>query len=290
MRDAVAYRRIVAATDFSDCSAAALAWAKAIARTFHSELTLVHANAITPLIEGVPANLGYTVEYQLDGAWKALDQFAATQLADVPSARKLVVTGAAADSIVSTARTVGADLIVMGTRGATGVGRVLLGSVAESVIRHADRPVLTIRCNVPGADRESRLFRRILCPVQLSDRSIASFRHALAIASAFDAELLVVHVGEDTQGVFDVDAEAARLRSWVGDVPAAVNMKLLVNRGNPADEVVAYAREHDIDLLVAGARRKSTGSKTVLGSTTEMLTRHAPCPVMTVPADDAGKE
>src|SRR4051812_35807561 len=99
MHESVTYGRIVAATDLSDCSAAACAWAKTIARAFRSELTLVHANAITPLIEGVPANLGYTVDYQLEGARKALDQFAATHLADVPSARKLVVTGPAADTI-----------------------------------------------------------------------------------------------------------------------------------------------------------------------------------------------
>jgi nucleotide-binding universal stress UspA family protein len=126
------FARIVAATDLSACSAAALEYATRIAGAFGSEITLVHANTIAPLIDGVPGSLAYAAEWQLEGARTALEGFAEKHLADFAGAQRVVVTGAAADVILSSARSVDADLIVMGTRGATGIERVLLGSVAET--------------------------------------------------------------------------------------------------------------------------------------------------------------
>jgi nucleotide-binding universal stress UspA family protein len=78
--------------------------------------------------------------------------------------------------------------------------------------------------------------------------------------------------------------ELERLRDWVGDVSLPVRARVLVHRGEAAAQVMEYAGKHDVDLIVLGAERKGRGSKSVLGSTTHRLTRHAPCPVLTVPA------
>ena len=275
------FKRIIAATDLSDCATVALSYAKAIARKFDAELTLVHANVIAPITEGVPADLAYTAVYQLEGARAALDQYAARHLAGVRNAQKLVVTGAAPDVILSTARNDGADLIVMGTRGASGIRRLVLGSVAEAVTRRSDIPVLTVQCDLPEASSETALFRRILCPVHYDRTSGAAFERAVPLAASFDAELIVVYVAEESPGVLDVDMETERLRTWAGGMTTPAKLKLLVDRGNAAEQIISYAKQHRVDLIVAGSRRKGS----VLGSTTEMLTRNAPCPVLTVPVN-----
>ena len=280
------FRRIVAATDLSDCSTTALAYAKGIARKFDAELTLVHANVIAPLIDGVPmtgGNLALTAAWQLDGARAALGDYFATHLSDFAGAQQALVTGAAPETILSTSRVLDADLIVMGTRGHSGLKRLLLGSVAESVIKNSNCPVLTVRCDVP--EESEGVFRRIICPVDYSRTSAAAFERALALASTFEAELTVLYVMEHVdEGVSDPETEIERLRAWIGDVPLPLRAKLLVHRGNAAEQAIFYAKHNDADLLVIGARPRNVANETVLGSTTQMLTRHAPCPVLTVPA------
>jgi len=170
---------------------------------------------------------------------------------------------------------------VMGTHGREGLSRAFLGSVAESVIQQSDKPVLTVR---PIDDRPRPAgIARILCPVNYSAVASRAYQHALFLASAFDAELTVLYLEE--RSVVDHSAEMKRLRDWVGDVPLTVRASLLVDRGEAAVQVNDYALRHAIDLIVMGVQHKRRDTVTVIGTTTDRLTRHAPCPVLTVPAD-----
>lgn len=291
-------RQIVAATDLSDCATSALTYAKGLARKFGAELTLLHANVVTPAVESMPfggQNLARAVAYQVDAARAALDEYFVTHLADFPDARSLTLTGSAPETILDTSRVLRADLIVMGTRGNSGIKRLLLGSVAEAVLRASNRPVLTVRCHapevldpvlIPRSTAETfPMFRKILCPVDYSRLSGLAFEEAMLLASTFDAELIVLYVSEkSSEEVMEPEAEIERLRAWIGDVPFPIRAKLLVNRGNAAEQVIWYAKQQAVDLLVLGSQQKAKSSRTVLGSTTEMVTRHAPCPVLTVPA------
>jgi nucleotide-binding universal stress UspA family protein len=162
----------------------------------------------------------------------------------------------------------------------------LLGSVAEQVIAESEVPVLTVRCD--EALRPAH-FNRILCPVDYSNVSAKALRHAALMASAFEAELVILHLIErGDEG--DMARELDRLRDWVGDVSLPVRARVLVHRGQAAGQVIDYAQRHEVDLIVLGAERKGRQTKSVLGSTTHRVTRHAPCPVLTVPAASPDRE
>ena len=146
------YQTILVATDFSETANAAVEHAAGLARHFDAKLVLVHAyNVEIPIAS--PAMAG---SYVLpDGFFEQLAKQARLEVENAAKALAegdLDVSGVALDqpaalAIVGEAERHGADLIVMGTRGLTGLKHVALGSVADRVVRNAPCPVLT----VPGS-------------------------------------------------------------------------------------------------------------------------------------------
>lgn len=269
-------RRLLVPTDFSDHATAAVRYAAPLAARFGSEVVLVHASATRPPFEALPGSndafvLTYEENDRLAGA--ALEDARAAHLEGV-NARTRMAFGKPPAAILEAAHASATDMIIMGTRGRSGVARAVLGSVAEAVIRESDLPVLTVRCD--SANDASRM-ARILCPINFSDAAAKAFQHALLFASAFDAELIALYFQEDGAADDDLEAEVERLRLWLGDVPLSVRLTCLAHRGDPTTQVNEYARTHGVDLVIVGAQRRRGG---VTG-----LMRHAPCPVLTVPAD-----
>ncbi|HZP42147.1 MAG TPA: universal stress protein [Candidatus Binatia bacterium] len=130
--------RIVVPTDFSVCSMRALQRAEALAQRLGAEVVLVHVDPSVVLgSEVAPA--------RQDAVRRELDGIAAVLGTRGVRARGVVRAGAPAEEILAVAMAEGADLIVMGTHGRTGLAHALLGSVAEDVVRRALCPVLTVR-------------------------------------------------------------------------------------------------------------------------------------------------
>jgi len=138
---------ILHATDFSKSAEHAFQLACALARDYNAQLIVLHVARrpiVTPVMGVVPPE---PVEYE-ETLKATLHQL---QL-DNPTLRletQLLFVGDTVSEILRTARETGADLIVMGTHGRTGLGRLLLGSVAEGVLRHAPCPVVTVRAPQP---------------------------------------------------------------------------------------------------------------------------------------------
>ncbi len=130
--------RIVVATDFSLCSLRAVSYAATLATRLHAELVLVYA-------QGGPDRVHPTAEAHLL-------RTAARLREDGLRVRSLLRPGAADEEILDAAKREGASLIVMGTHGRSGLERVVLGSIAERVLRKAPCPVLTIGLHA-GAER-----------------------------------------------------------------------------------------------------------------------------------------
>ena len=132
--------RILVATDFSDDSGTALAWGEELARRFEAEIVLLH----------VEEPLDRTPGYALDGERHRVAEDELSRLVDRLAergfrARGLLRNGSPFEQIVQTANTEPADMIVLGTHGRTGLSHLLMGSVAERVVRSAHCPVLTVR-------------------------------------------------------------------------------------------------------------------------------------------------
>ncbi len=168
----------------------------------------------------------------------------------------------------------------MGTHGRSGVNRLMLGSVAERVLRESEIPVLTVRGDAAAAVTPPKT---ILCPVNNTPAAREALSMAAHLARCFDGNILALHVkeGRAGQGIGDLCA-------WVPDeIRSHCTIKELTREGDAAEEIVSLAKETPCDLLVIGARHRRFFDSTVLGSTTARVVRHAPCPVLTVYAKTA---
>jgi nucleotide-binding universal stress UspA family protein len=140
-------RTILVATDFSEHADAALAYAAELGAHLDATLHLVHAIKIPTM--GVPevgvAYAAMTMESSTQAAQREIETLVARYRDRVSLAPPRLEVGDPRDVIDNIAEVIGADLIVMGTHGRRGLRRVLLGSVAEAIVRTAPCPVLTIR-------------------------------------------------------------------------------------------------------------------------------------------------
>jgi nucleotide-binding universal stress UspA family protein len=143
------FRHILHASDFSRASGAAFRTAVGLARTNRAALTIVHV--YTPLVPMMGESYATPQVYERmladvrAGAQRQLDRLVARARKAGVRAKGLLLEGIPHERVVRAARATRADLLVLGTHGRTGLGRVLLGSVAGRVVTLASCPVLTVR-------------------------------------------------------------------------------------------------------------------------------------------------
>lgn len=153
----ISIRNILVPVDFSECSREALRQAGDLAKRLGAQLTLLHVWEIPPYIPpeamvGVPGQtaqtLSRTAHAHAEQQMRAFVDEAKT--AGMPVDAELLETGDPARTIVEVAERGGHDLIVIGTHGRTGFSHLLMGSVAEKVVRRAPCPVLSVRARQPA--------------------------------------------------------------------------------------------------------------------------------------------
>ncbi len=143
-------RSILFPTDFSDCGNFALPFAASLARTFDASIVCVH------VIEPIVPTVGYSgmteplpmadISDQLENsAERELPKIAQSEECTGLEVEELIAHGDAASEIVRVAKERQVDLIVISSHGRTGLGRILFGSTAEAVVRHASCPVLVVK-------------------------------------------------------------------------------------------------------------------------------------------------
>ena len=188
-----------------------------------------------------------------------------------------------------------ASLIVMGTHGRGGIARVLMGSVAEKVVRTAPCPVFTTN----GALRASaKGFRRILVPTDFSAPSDAALDCARRLAAGFAASVHLLHV------LTEVSDRETGSELFVSEPPEARSIRLIDARdrlkhritaddrvtlratsevifGSPAQIIVDYAADNYFDLIVMGTHGRTGMAHLLVGSVAERVVRTAGCPVFT---------
>lgn len=148
MTEQVRPRRILAPTDFSPGAESALNWARALGSAFGAEVVLLHVLDLSvAALAGFPSSLAMVpaAGELLERIRGETEQEMAKLAARLPGVRPLIRDGTPRTVILEVASELGADLIVMGTHGRTGLTHVFFGSVAEHVVRHSRIPVLTVR-------------------------------------------------------------------------------------------------------------------------------------------------
>jgi nucleotide-binding universal stress UspA family protein len=273
-------KRILVPTDFSALATRALQHAVLIARRFGAPLEALYADTFLPPIDYIEIPSAAYVDGipQLkESTEKRLQAWMEEHVPPGIAIEGRVEVESPVHAIVTAASSGRCELIVMGTHGRSGWRRALLGSVTEAVLREVDCGILTVRAGAEGAPAD---YRKIVCPVNYTDIARRSLEHAASFAEAFDAELIIANVIEQDSVSTHADA-VERLRAWVpADISARCDYKELVLHGHPAEEVIDFARRLQADLIVVGAQHRRFSDTTIIGTTTERITRHAFCPVL----------
>jgi nucleotide-binding universal stress UspA family protein len=294
--------RIVCPVDFSGSSARALAYAAALSRWHQAEITVLHVHQIqvSPLLTVGPY-MGPVTPAVLSEAERAQLEAALTRFATSDATRDVMVKTALVEdvnvpsTILSHVDAMRPDLVVMGTEGHSGLERLMLGSVAERVLRRATCPVVTVPANVRrGLSPDS--IREVLCPIDFSPSSAAALEWAAAWAAKAKARLTALHVVEMPPEASDPplseyvalrdrmlqDARQA-MESALSDSirqSCTVDEQLVV--GRPGHEILRLAEARSADLVVMGVRGRGGVDLAVFGSATHQVVRRAGCPVLAV--------
>lgn len=286
----VQLKNILFATDFSRVSEDALPYAVELARHFGGTVHALHVRPPAPYPMVPPSS------------WMALEEVVETQererinnlFAPFPEVDHDVniIQGDLWPSIQSEIEKNKTDLLVIGTRGRTGLGKLLLGSTAEEILRSARCPVLTVGPLSPSEPPADGKISEILYATDFTDDSLAALPYAISLAQEYQARLTLLHVIEKWQAgdfVTPRDLEAAMFRRLQALVPPGTDLWcepwFMVTQGVPAEEILAIAAERGADMIVLGVRQPTgvPGASTHLPiATAHKVVSHAKCPVLTI--------
>jgi nucleotide-binding universal stress UspA family protein len=284
------WKNILVATDFSPPGEAAVRSAAAIAEQGGGSLTVIHVTEQPPMFS--QPHLDRIGPADPDELWtrearRSIADLLAKLRGDLERVRGCVRVGTPSREILGVADEVDADAIVLGSKGTSRIQRLLLGSTAEDVVRHASCPVLVVR------DEPLKRVRRVLLPVDMDDGSRATVRYALEhLGEGVEIEAIHVlgfprHIDPELEGVLPDDAESAtRLRAFLDDL-GAERIPSRVVLGEPAAAILDAAA--GVDLVLIATRGLKGIARALLGSVAGKVVRHAEGPVLVVPPSREGK-
>lgn len=284
----IAFKNVLVATDLSPLSEPALLWAKAIARRYGSELYVTHviSPAETALVP--PEYWGSTQQAIEETALRDMERLDAN-LQGVHH-QTLLEHGGVWQSISGDINEFQIDLVVMATHGREGLGRLIMGSIAEEVFRQAPCPVLTVGPEVTAQIIGGPEFRHVLFATNFGPESLAAAPYAVSLAGEFETELTLLNVMDEENFEPPADPQVtlqnrtSRLRKLI---PAGADLRrkprFRVEFGNAAEQILNVAEELNAGLVVLGAKSANAGTATHLAAATaHAVVCHAKCPVMTV--------
>ena len=300
----IAIRQVLCPVDFSDFSRRALRHAIAIARWYEASLTLVNVQASAAVAMAAPELLPVMVLTAEARAslLNAMTRFAEEEVVGYVPYRCDIREGAPVNEILACAHDTFSDLIVIGTHGRSGFERLVLGSVAEKVLRKAACPVLT----VPHSDAVATppLYQRILCAIDFSKCSMRALDYAMSLVQEANTHLIVAHVfeldgtmPEDWRAILSPRSVREELKTLEDErceklaraVPeqlrSSCTVETVMARGTPYREILRLASKQRSELIVLGIHGRSATDLFFLGSTTNQVVRHSTCPVLTMRSD-----
>ncbi len=299
------------ATDFSAASWEALKFVSPLLKRFDAEVHLAHVFAPAyPLASMVamPLMLSYVdIERSV---CRQLKKGASKSGCELLPENVHALNGSPFREICALARKIDVDLIVISTRGLSGVKHLALGSTAERVVRYSPCPVLVIR---PVHSTESRNgngeaprvaldIRKILVPLDFSDCSRKGVEFAKSLAKQSRASLALLHsvyfqyyVSSDEYARYDYPLlvqeadKAARMRmqELVRETASdGIKVERLLKTGHVGEQICSSARSHGVDLIITSTHGWTGFKHVLLGSNADYVVQHAACPVLVVPTHE----
>ena len=283
----VIFRKLLVAVDFSAQTQQVLKTAISVATSFNAEILFVHATS--PVIYGAG-----TEPVPIDNYAINLEA-AQTRMADLMTSdprlqqvrhREIVQYAAAVGLVQETVRAEKVDLVIAGSHGAHGLGRLVLGSVAEAMLRHLNCPVLIVG---PRASSFACPFRSVLLASSLKLSGLRAAQYASGLAEKFHGRLTLVHVIEQVVGddgpepeLVENHARRELERLLPSDLGLYSKVKVRTAHGYPADVITLIAREECAGVIVCGVAEDAALADHTPGSTLAKIIREAHCPVLCV--------
>ncbi len=292
-------KSILCPVDFSEFSIYAYEYAQSIAWHYKATLSLEYVLHTPKPIEFwniYPDSYKESLRKEHAGMERRLQEFAnrhtRTSIQQQCYVQEAAQESSVTDAILSLAEAQNVNLIVMGTHGLRGFDRLVLGSVAEKVLRLAGCPVLTVRKPAHHVASEApdpepvHLSKMLLC-ADFSDPAHHAAKYAFSMAKEYGAELTLLHVLEDipkSQDLQNATAQATKkLEEYIApDAREGTNVKVMVRSGKPYMEINQAALETQSDLTIMGVRGRGSLHAAIFGSTTDRVIQLGAAPVLAV--------
>jgi len=290
----VKLQNILFATDFSPSAQTILSHALDLARRYGAMLYTVHMLPQMPFVDAPqpdPEQIRLAAERGLFGLMNA------ASLKDVKH-RELIEEGEIPEVISRLVRRHNIDLIVTGTGGRQGLGKMLLGSVAEDIFRHAECPVLTVGPHATRWEIDGNL-RHILFATDFGPESLHGLPYAVSLAEENRARLTLLHVAREPGIALPEPEPGAMPVVDPSEVMASTQQRLralipegtqlwheptyMMQFGSPAEMIVRIAAP-TVDMIVLGVKRPTVLTKHLSEGVAYKVICYAPCPVLSVGA------
>jgi nucleotide-binding universal stress UspA family protein len=278
-----AYKKLLVAVDGSEISLHAFKEALRISREDVLVLAVAPPYSGDLRVMGT-SNLGDLLRQPCD---VALDKARKTAEAEKAQIRPVCVMGEPYEAIVETAEDEGRDLIVMGVRGASLAQRLLVGSTTARVIGYSSQDVLVV------PEKGTVGWDRVLVATDGSEYSRKAVEKALELLQYSRGLLTVISVLEISPHIYAVAPEIAEEKIKLPEKYVEEVKEMAASRGILAEGVVReaecanevitdVARKKNIDLIVLGSHGRTGLKRLLMGSVTESVIAHTPCPVLVV--------
>ena len=280
-------KRILYATDFSTSSQACLEIVGALARHYQAEAYIANVRPPMPYTMATPEAVCIMENQRERAARHDMETLLHSPALHGVAASAIMETGDPAEELRRAVRDYDIDMVVVATHGRTGLMRLLMGSLAEELFRSLPCPVVTIGPHLSARRIELQAVRTILCPTDLSKASRAGFVNVAALARDFEAKVVVLHSlpGGDALSAqaleSAVEARRNAQRMFAPDVDPRCPLEIVVDFGDPAERILAAAREHQADLIAFGVRQAGEATTHFRNTVAYKVVLEAECPVLT---------
>jgi nucleotide-binding universal stress UspA family protein len=298
-RGTLQIRKVLVPVDFSAPSLGALEFALPLVKQFGADLHLVHVFTTDHPFTGLVGMPFVLPEFEISrSVHEQLKDVAQKFSSDLRPENLHVLKGRAFEEICRLGSDTDIDLIVIATRGNTGVKHLALGSTAERVVRYSSCPVLVTHGGKPSGAVTG--FHKILVPVDFSECSMQGLAYAKVFAKQFKSKITLLnsvhfqyYVASDECSRYDLPRfmqqayvvardqmrDLFEKTHWDG-----VEVETSLQTGHPGQQICEHARDSDTDLIVTSTHGSTGFTHLLLGSVAEYVVRHAHCPVLVVPA------
>jgi len=278
-------KTIVVATDLEGKAEAALEYAGKLAASYGARIVLAHG--LDPMeYAAVDAIPGSVLSHLTNNARQVLDKLADDLVRDGIHSHSEIRQGAVAETLVEVARQYQAGLIVIGTKGMEGAGPVVVGAIAEQLVRLAPCPVLAVAADWNAGANRPTPGGPVLLAMQRNNAAPAAALTAYSLAETFRRPLLLLHVRTAAEVAAKLDPCTIKLADFGIRLEGKTPVQCVVKDGAPADAIAEAIAEHHPCILVAGVKRAS-GTPGPHGTAFALLSASR-VPVLCVPPEMAG--